>query len=524
MLRQITAQFINNEKRTQSRFAVLKRRGIVYGIAGFTIGVAIVLVGQWLDAQILHSRNDFSALNIPVDSVLHAVIFMLPIVLMLLGVVIGRLVDAEMILIRQRNFWFELVDMLGEGVTFNDIDGKIRFVNKRYADIIGIEREDLIGKTSFELVPPESREILYAAWKELQNGQASQYMLQVQSRTKGNIQVHVSGVPWKVDGVIQGTIAVVHDRTEEIALQQQLRYEHQFLHNVLDTADILVIVCSQDGRIRTFNRACQVLTGYSAEAIQGTMIWDHVLKPIDVEQLQAVFEHICATQTTVRIEHDWRTQNGDDRSIAWTYTALIDQHDMCIVGTGIDITDQRSYERKNQQLLARLQGMATTDALTSVANRHQLSEMGTMYAASASPELPVSILLIDADHFKAVNDTYGHSVGDDVLRQLAHRLRRLIRAHDIVGRFGGEEFMLILPSANASAARMVAERARRMIANSPIKTEGGSITLTISIGIASTTEPLPYDQLLNQADVALYLAKERGRNCVVSSEEALVQS
>ena len=135
--------------------------------------------------------------------------------------------------------------------------------------------------------------------------------------------------------------------------------------------------------------------------------------------------------------------------------------------------------------------------------------------------IPVSVLLIDLDRFKLVNDTYGHLAGDDVLREVAARLRGCVRPADVVGRFGGEEFTVLLPSADAAAALFVAERCRIAVQNGTIAAGDAMLTVTCSVGVSTsnTTDLTVLAALLENADAALYTAKNNGRNQVQAGAE-----
>ena len=127
-------------------------------------------------------------------------------------------------------------------------------------------------------------------------------------------------------------------------------------------------------------------------------------------------------------------------------------------------------------------------------------------------------MLLDADHFKSVNDRYGHPVGDQALQALAIIGRRLLREVDLFARIGGEEFAILLPQTDHAAALNVAERLRQAIIDQPIVTEDGPLRLTVSLGLASLgSAPADLDELLRRADVALYQAKQNGRNRVEST-------
>jgi two-component system cell cycle response regulator len=163
--------------------------------------------------------------------------------------------------------------------------------------------------------------------------------------------------------------------------------------------------------------------------------------------------------------------------------------------------------------------MAITDALTGLYNRRYMeSHLSTLIEQAAGRNKPLSVLIVDIDYFKAINDTHGHDAGDDVLREFALRLKKSIRGIDLACRYGGEEFVIVMPETDMAVATVVAERLRRRIATEPFSVgqDRGKIEVTISIGIAAINgaeDAAP--ALLKRADQALYRAKRDGRNRVV---------
>jgi diguanylate cyclase (GGDEF)-like protein len=172
----------------------------------------------------------------------------------------------------------------------------------------------------------------------------------------------------------------------------------------------------------------------------------------------------------------------------------------------------------NALLFEETQRLATTDGLTGLSNRRSLFHLAERsFAAATRYDRPLTALMFDIDHFKRVNDTYGHGVGDEVLREIARRCESGVREVDILGRYGGEEFVALLPETGLDGAMGVAERLRTSVGGTPIETSAGPIPITISAGVAALGgECASLKDLLEQADAALYDAKHSGRNRVRS--------
>jgi len=160
--------------------------------------------------------------------------------------------------------------------------------------------------------------------------------------------------------------------------------------------------------------------------------------------------------------------------------------------------------------------LAMTDSLTKIPNRRALIDYAER-SLSRRSGLPLALLLIDADHFKLVNDTRGHQTGDDVLCKLASLLAGRLRGQDLLGRYGGEEFLVIAPDTNTEDALVLAESLRKIVASTPLATSSGEISLSVSIGISicPATALRALKDMLAEADAALYEAKQTGRNKVV---------
>lgn len=165
--------------------------------------------------------------------------------------------------------------------------------------------------------------------------------------------------------------------------------------------------------------------------------------------------------------------------------------------------------------------LATTDSLTDLWNRRKIFEIFEEELDRGTREhIHIGAIMIDIDNFKQINDNFGHTTGDRVLTEVAFRLKHSLRLYDKIGRYGGDEMLIVLPNCDQNNMTVIAERLRQVICTKKIKTNAGDLNITISLGGASTQNfnEISLDKLLESSDKALYLAKRRGRNCSVVTE------
>ncbi|QDG49632.1 diguanylate cyclase [Persicimonas caeni] len=187
------------------------------------------------------------------------------------------------------------------------------------------------------------------------------------------------------------------------------------------------------------------------------------------------------------------------------------------VQLALALAGQAGIAIENARLFAQVERLAILDDLTGLPNRRRLFEVAEAeFSRARRYAKPLSAIMLDIDHFKKVNDTYGHAIGDEILRAVAHRCDDALRETDTIGRYGGEEFVVIMPETSLDeASQCVAERLRTAVADASIVTDRGEVSVTISLGVAELTPAdEDVDSLLNRADEALYRAKEGGRNRV----------
>ncbi len=207
--------------------------------------------------------------------------------------------------------------------------------------------------------------------------------------------------------------------------------------------------------------------------------------------------------------------DGEFKGVLWLWGEDLRTNDMptmSIFGSQVAIALQNAY------LMDKVQNMAITDALTGIFNRGHFFNLAELeFSQARRYDLPFSVAILDIDHFKKFNDTYGHIVGDQVLANVAHVLKSNLRENDTLGRYGGEEFSILMPVTDLEAAHKVALRLRKFVADSTVATSAGAVGIKISIGVSQLTEDMPtLLHLINRADQAMYIAKTTGGNCVIA--------
>jgi len=299
---------------------------------------------------------------------------------------------------------------------------------------------------------------------------------------------------------------------------------------VVERVGFGIFVIDRDMDVLMWNRFMQDHSGLPADQVVGKSLYTHFPELPRVwlsRKIESVFQLGTFAFSSweqrpylFRFDHDRPITGGVDfMQQDCTFMPLMrDREVVAVCVTISDVTHVSIVQREREEAVAKLQEYADRDGLTGIANRRyfeaRLRDEFTRWQRYGGD---MSVLLFDLDHFKKINDQFGHGVGDTVLRLMAQRVSAVLRAQDSFGRFGGEEFALLLPCTPLADAMVVADKIRNVIAETPVEVQGTTVQVTASVGGAAARLGTPsYEVLINEADAALYSAKRQGRNRTVA--------
>ena len=291
---------------------------------------------------------------------------------------------------------------------------------------------------------------------------------------------------------------------EEIILDDNLLFELNAIPQMVVNKDRVIV---------RVNKKFTRLFGYSSDEILGKQT--ATLTP-SVEKFEEYRQYFVQTKEGIIKSEELEYKKKDD-TLFWVKLEgnpiNKNPRELLILWSFIDITKEVYYRKE-------LERLASTDPMTHLYNRRYFSELATTVVKLAKRSgLAYSLIIVDIDKFKRINDTYGHTMGDDVIIALAKVLKYNSRESDIVSRWGGEEFVILLPQTKQDGAMMIAEKLRKNVeAHSVVTPDDKKLSFTISLGVATADiDNCPdIEDVINNADKALYLAKKGGRNKVIA--------
>jgi diguanylate cyclase (GGDEF)-like protein/PAS domain S-box-containing protein len=432
-----------------------------------------------------------------------------------LGAQLGRVAErreAELALRESEEHFRLIVDHAGVGIIQTSLDGEITLVNDRYAEITGYSRAELASMTVAQIVSPVDYEEAMAQRSTLLRGETRVTRSEKRIRHKDGRTIWVSvstslvrgdkGEPRHFVSIVEG---IAERKEVEAALYQS---ETQFRQLAENIPQMFWITDVKHRALVYLSPAFETITGRKVEEAKASpRVLVAVVHPADRRRVQKARKHAAegGYDETFRLLHT-------DGSVRWVRDRGFPIRDATgrvyrVAGIAEDITERKQAEQ-------RMVHLAHYDALTNLPNRLLCQDrLKQSLAHSKRNNWSAAVMFVDLDRFKNVNDTLGHHVGDALLQQASERLSGCVRAGDTVGRFGGDEYLVIMSDLTGPAdATIVAQKISNAFAQ-PFLLEGKQIYITASIGIALyPADSSDQDELVRNADTAMYYAKDRGRN------------
>jgi diguanylate cyclase (GGDEF)-like protein/PAS domain S-box-containing protein len=304
------------------------------------------------------------------------------------------------------------------------------------------------------------------------------------------------------------------------------RENEQRYRSLFDKTNDAVFLVDGNEVIISVNQRTADMLGYTIEEMDG-LPYSQVVAADEKDSSNENFQRLQNQDVLPLFERTMVRKDGSRVTVEFSASVVHDGNGEVLYYQGVarNISERKLLEGQLKDSLVHMENVAMTDSLTGMMNRRAISERAELEWHRAQREgRPISMMVLDVDYFKEINDKFGHMVGDEALNRLGEAIRGAIRrsgdrSYDWAGRWGGDEFLLVLPGASLPASVEVAERMRVMVANTPIDLgEGKLVEMKVSVGVACYSgrpgDDLTLDRLLAQADQALYEAKQAGRNQV----------
>lgn len=392
-------------------------------------------------------------------------------------------------------------------IVITDINANIEYVNPAFTQSTGYTFEEVRGKNPRILKSDlTSAEIYKEMWEQLTMGNSWRGEL-INRKKNGDIfwEYTVITPIRDVHDELTHYAAIKEDVTARVLAEEALRESEEQYRLLFDLeSDAIFIIRNDDGQILEANKAATSLYGYTRGELLSLKNTNLSAEPESTKK--ATKTRLPSEQVTVIPVRYHRKKNGTIFPVEITARFISWEKQSVHIAAIRDITERKQIEEE-------LVKLSITDPLTEIANRRYFYIQAEQIFNRTQVPNTLAAIMIDVDHFKQVNDRFGHAAGDAILRQLAGRLNQNLRPTDILARYGGEEFVILLPRTSSNEAKQIVERLWQAVSGKPFIFEHELIPVTISIGVAELGERVEdLDTLMRHADEALYQAKQAGRN------------
>jgi diguanylate cyclase (GGDEF)-like protein/PAS domain S-box-containing protein len=410
-----------------------------------------------------------------------------------------------------------------EGIVGTDGDGNVLLFNPSAERILGYSREEAIGKLrTAALFPPPAgthlRELLYSE-NHGGRGKLIDKETEIVHKDGRRIPIRLSCAAIFAGDTEIGWVGSFADLSAGKALEQEFLESEERFRGIVESASDAIISFDADRTIVMANQAAETMLGYTAEELLG-MNFRRLIPAKYGDNWEQIERYAAAGGPRILrkyIELSALARTGREIPVQMSMAEKQIRGKRIVTVIVRDISARKAMEEE-------LRILSVTDSLTQLYNRRHLASLARKEMERAlRTKNPFSVVMIDVDHFKNYNDTYGHTEGDRVLQAAGQAILANFRTMDSCFRFGGEEFVILLPETSAAGAMTAAERLRiRFSETEFLPVPGGKpVRMTFSIGIAEFHEKNTLDDLIRFADLAMYAAKNMGRNRCISYEYIL---
>jgi diguanylate cyclase (GGDEF)-like protein/PAS domain S-box-containing protein len=417
------------------------------------------------------------------------------------------------------NFIEHLIEAIPSPIFHKDENGRYLGCNRAYAKLAGMTREALIGKTAHDIWPKETADKIQAADDALLKNSGIHESQEYESSrdaadgTRRDMLMRKTTF-LKSDGGIGGILGTMWDITEKKRTERAFESQLQLVQQLIEAIPSPVFYKDENKRYLGCNRAFEQFIGKTRMELFGKTAYDIWSKEL-ADTYSDADDVLLKKPGTQQYEAPLTSADGKLHSVMFHRATILKSDGSVggLISVAFDITEKKMLEQS-------LRDQALHDPLTSLYNRRYLDEvLQREFARAGRSRASIGIVMSDIDHFKRINDTFGHDCGDEVLRRVARTLSSHVREGDVVCRYGGEEFTIILPGASLDQTRKRAEQIRESIGRLEISHGDAAVgPITMSFGIATFPDhgqtPRP---VVKAADEALMHAKESGRNRVVAA-------
>ncbi|MBM4447533.1 MAG: PAS domain S-box protein [Chloroflexi bacterium] len=418
---------------------------------------------------------------------------------------------AEEALLQSQARYRSIVETGGAGVVTGDLNGSINFANEAFCKMLGYSPDELTGKPFADFLHPDDKAIVLEKFAEGLANPETEYQLEFRAIHKDGhiVWIYSSVAPVFYNNVLSAGTAIVFDITERKRLEETIRKSEGRYRTILEEIQDSYFEVNLAGNFTFVNDSMCRTLGYSKEELIGMSYRVFAAKE-DIEVLYRDFNRVYRTGETIKgLSYKFIQKNGTIGFGELSISAIKNEKGEVIAFRGIarDVTERVRF-------VEQLNDLAMHDFLTKLPNRVLLHDRLNVELEHAKRnDTRLAVMMLDLDRFKVVNDTFGHSIGDKLLRAAGERLVVLVRKSDTVARVGGDEFLVLLPQIvkiedTTKVAKKILGAFRK-----PFVVDSYQIRVTTSIGIAIYPEDgEDADSLMTNADTAMYWVKEQGRD------------